>query len=129
MRRKIEPSEFKSTSRGIKRSGSTIEDGKEKRIKFDGSTKHETVRTSKGMTFPLSPPPVTRSASAKKSEQHTTKVEMPSIEEKKSSTVEKIISNSEYSLLKNSTCFENFIPARARSEQIQYEANILLQKV
>ena len=122
-------SECKSASRGVKRSGSTIEHGKEKRIKFDGSTKHETLRTSKGMTFSSSPPPVTRSASAKKTEQHATKVEMPSIEEKKFSTVEGITSNSEDSLLKNSRRFENFIPTCARSEQIQCQANILLQKV
>ena len=127
MGKQIVPSECHLALRGIKRSGCTIEGGKEKR--WESRTRQETAKMSRGMASLISPPPVTRSASARKAEQHTVKVETPTTEKKKPSTVEEALLHFDDLLPKNSTCFENTTPTHAVNKGFQLHAPILLQKV
>jgi hypothetical protein len=80
------------------------------------------------MTSIVSPPPVTRSGSAKMGDQHIVKVETPSIEEKNLLTGGEAMLDPE-DLLKDSAYFESIMAAHAGSEHFQFYSPILLHKV
>lgn len=122
----------------LKKPNLTSDKDKEKRAKFTSTVKQDSIQASKGASkasqdvmerSPLIPQqPLTRSASAKRSEQHISKVEAQSLE-RKTLTAEEMFPNTGKAWFADPLTWPgSSIPTRARSKQLQHQDNILPKK-